>query len=59
MRKWDRSRAATESAPESDWRTFTLVGVALAVTQMSYYLTRRLYRCICVTWAPPPVALDS
>ncbi len=39
MGKRDRSRVATESAPESDWRTFTLVGVALAVTQLAYYLT--------------------
>jgi len=39
MRKRDRSQAATERATESDWLTFTLVGVVLAVTQMSYYLT--------------------
>lgn len=38
MRKRDRARAATEGVTESDWRTFTLVGVALAVTQLSYYL---------------------
>ena len=39
MRKQDLSQAATESATDSDWRTFTLVGVALAVTQLAYYLT--------------------
>jgi len=38
MRKRDLSQAATESTTDSDWRTFTLVGVALAVTQLEYYL---------------------
>lgn len=42
MRKRELSQAATESATDSDWRTFTLVGVALAVTQLAYYLTAAL-----------------